>query len=76
MPYIKKIQACNCAEVKGKTIILENYVRIGIATNFRDNGTFINNKEKCIEHNFCPQCGTKYLEEIKHGFGEAASEKD
>lgn len=74
MAYIKKIQTCNCADVEGKTIILANYVRIGIATNFLDNGVFVNNKEKCIDHNFCPQCGAKYEEEVRYGSGEKKDE--
>lgn len=57
----KKVQQCTCGAIKDKKTILANYCRVGITTEFQDNGVFKNNHELCLENNYCPQCGKKYI---------------
>lgn len=59
----RKIQQCNCGHIPGKKTILTNFCRVGITTEFLDNGVFKNNHELYIENNFCPQCGKKYKDQ-------------
>jgi hypothetical protein len=56
----ERIQQCDCGRIKGKKTILANFARVGITTEFQDNGVFKNHNSLCIENNYCPQCGKKY----------------
>ena len=53
-------RTCSCGEIPGKKTILQNYVDVGITTEFQDNGVFKNNKALILENNYCPQCGKEY----------------
>lgn len=66
---IKLVKDCNCGEIEGKKVILGNFSRIGITTEFQDNGVFKNHSALYVDNNFCPQCGTKYkiVNELKEG---------
>jgi len=60
---MKKLeQACNCRAIPGKKTILNTEARVGITTEFQDNGVFKNNKALYLKNNYCPQCGTPYKE--------------
>lgn len=61
----KVVPSCKCAEIKGKTVLLDSFTRIGVSTEFMDNGVFKNNCAAYVENNYCPQCGAKYKEEPK-----------
>ncbi len=58
----KVIPSCKCAEVKNKTVLLDSFIRVGVSTQFQDNGVFKNNCAAMVENNYCPQCGAKYTE--------------
>jgi hypothetical protein len=53
-------RTCTCGAIKGKKTILSNRVRVGITTEFHDNGVFKNNTALFLENNYCPQCGAPY----------------
>ena len=59
----KRYQVCDCGEIPGKKTLLYVHVRVGITTEFQDNGVFKNNKTLYLQNNYCPQCGAKYKKE-------------
>ncbi len=58
-----KKAACTCGDIPGKKKILNSFARVGITTEFLDNGVFKNNSALYVDNNYCPQCGKKYIEE-------------
>ncbi|MCT4544608.1 MAG: hypothetical protein N4A63_13790 [Vallitalea sp.] len=64
---MKKIQSCKCGFIEGKTTLIDNHVRVGITTEFQDNGVFKNNRPLLLENNYCPQCGKHYKIVFKEG---------
>lgn len=60
---MKRVKSCGCGAKPGKKIILNTEAHVGIITEIRNNGVFLNNKALYLRNNYCPECGAKYKEE-------------